>query len=105
MLRQERAKKVLRQERAKVRSNWLHLQLDLILQNPLIALMLVVVLNTSLLSKRENLAVADPGNRKGGLQTIEREARKIWGYAHFLCSKTRGNPILDSWNCCELSTS
>ncbi len=39
-------------------------------------------------------AVADPGNRKGGFQTIEREARKIWGYAHFRCNKTRENPIL-----------
>ncbi len=32
--------------------------------------------------------------RKGGFQTIERKARKIWGYAYFRCSKTRENPIL-----------
>ncbi len=38
-------------------------------------------------------SVADPG-KKGGFQSIEREARKIWGYAHFRCSKTRENPIL-----------
>ena len=36
------------------------------------------------------------GSRKQerGFQTIEREARKIWGYAHFRCNKTRENPIL-----------
>ncbi len=47
-------------------------------------------------------AVADPGNRKGGSKVSSakreelnpREARKIWGYAHFRCSKTRENPIL-----------
>ena len=33
-------------------------------------------------------------SRKQGFQSIEREARKIWGYAHFRCSKTRENPIL-----------
>ncbi len=27
-------------------------------------------------------------------ELIPRKARKIWGYAHFRCSKTRENPIL-----------
>ncbi len=27
-------------------------------------------------------------------ELIPRKARKIWGYAHFRCNKTRENPIL-----------
>ncbi len=52
-------------------------------------------------SYEHSCSVADPGKRKGGFQTIEREARgvksaKMWGNAHFRCSKTRENPILSS---------
>ncbi len=56
--------------------------------------LLVVIVTPPPRLRQLPIAVADPGNRKGGFQTIERKARKIWGYAHFRCSKTRENPIL-----------